>query len=157
MKMKIGILAILGMVLFSVNSQAQNARRNSCVKGISNLTEAQISSIIALEDNQNKQMDAFRAERQKTTDLKEKQNIRTKMLEARTENQKQVAGLLNPEQKKEYAAWLDARKSNGNNDGVQTGKSGKKGSGMGAGKGQGQGKGQGSKMGSGKGSCMNAK
>lgn len=149
MKTTIGILAMILVVAFGFQTNAQNQRRNSCINGISNLTGEQKASINELETTFQKQMADYRTERQSTIDLEAKKAVREKMLAARDEHRKQVNGLLDADQQKEYAAWQSSRKAKGNN-GNAVGQSGKKGKGKGNGKAQGQGRNQ-----KGKGTCIN--
>jgi len=143
MKTTIGILAVVLFVAFGFQSNAQNPKRNSCINGISNLTEVQKASITALETSFQKQMTDYRSERQSTTDLEIKTAIREKMTTARADHRQQVSDLLTTDQQKEYAVWQSARNAQGNN-GNAIGRSGKKGTGKGKGNGQGlQGKGRG--------------
>ncbi len=155
MKTTVGILAMAFLMAFGLQVNAQKVKRNSCVNGISNLTETQKTSITELEATFQKEMADYRDERQATNDLEVKKEIREKMLNARAQHQKEVSGVLNPEQQKEYAAWIDARKTRGNKaDGTmgKSGKQGKKGQGNVDSKGQGKGK-NGARTG--KGTCLN--
>ena len=99
---------------FGLQVNAQKVKRNSCVNGISNLSETQKTSITELETTFQKEMADYRDERQAANDLEVKKEIREKMLNARAQHQKEVNGVLNPEQQKEYVAWIDARKARGN-------------------------------------------
>ncbi|WP_163712263.1 hypothetical protein [Mangrovibacterium lignilyticum] len=147
MKTTIGILTVILVVAFGVQTNAQKQQRNSCINGISNLTEDQKTSIGELETTFQKQMADYRTERQATTDLDAKASIRAKMLATRTSHREQVNTLLNADQQKEYAAWQDARQQRGNK-GNAVGPQGK----QGKGKGKGQCNGQ-SRSGKGRGTC----
>jgi len=137
MKTTIGILAMVLLVTLGLNTNAQNPKKNSCINGISNLTDEQKASITELETSFQKQMAEYRTERQSTTDVEAKQAIREKMLNTRDAHRKDINGLLNADQQKEYAAWQSARQARGNN-GNAVGQSGKKGKGQGKGSGQGR-------------------
>lgn len=152
MKTTVGILVVVFFAALGMQVNAQNAKRNSCVNGISNLTEQQKTSISELETTFQKQMADYRAERQATTELEMKKDIREKMLTTRAEHQKQVNGLLNADQQQEYSAWLDARKARGNNMEGNMGKTGKQGKKGNIGE---SGKGKGNGQGKGRGACLN--
>jgi hypothetical protein len=140
MKTTVRILAIIFLLFLGVQLDAQNLKRNSCINGISNLTEEQKASISELETSYQKQMADYRAERRATNDWEVKKDIREEMLNVRAEHHKQINGLLNADQQKEFAAWIDARKTRRNNiDGNwgETGKQGKRGLGNGNGRSRG--------------------
>lgn len=147
MKTTIGILVMVLLVTLGLNTNAQSPKKNSCINGISNLTDEQKASITELETSFQKQMAEYRTERQSTTDVEAKQTIREKMLNTRDAHRKDINGLLNADQQKEYAAWQSARQARGNN-GSAVGQSGKKGKGQGKGNGNGQGR-----SGNGSGTC----
>ncbi len=153
MKTTVGILTVIFLMAFGLQVNAQKVKRNSCVNGISNLSETQKTSITELETTFQKEMADYRDERQAANDLEVKKEIREKMLNARAQHQKEVNGVLNPEQQKEYVAWIDARKARGNKaDGTMgnSGMHGKKGQGNVDSKGKGRNGG-----GAGKGTCLN--
>lgn len=105
------ILALVFVMAIAGQLEAQQGKRGSCTNAISNLTSEQKTSMNELNVTYQKQMDDYRAERQATTDLADKNTIRGKMLSAQAEHQKSVNALLTPEQQTEYAAWQQARQS----------------------------------------------
>ncbi|PTN05601.1 hypothetical protein [Mangrovibacterium marinum] len=153
MKTSIGILAMTFLLTWGLQLNAQQTRRGSCVNGISNLTEEQKTAISALETSYQSQMADYRTDRQGTMDLEQKKEIREKMITARDQHRKQVNELLNSDQQKEYAGWIDARKERWDNSSANVGHRGQKAKkGKAAKRGKGQGK---NRSGAGKGACLN--
>ncbi|WP_372776578.1 hypothetical protein [Mangrovibacterium sp.] len=138
MKTTIGIFAVILMVASNFQAEAQKVKRNSCVSGISNLTEEQKSSITELESSYQTQMADFRTQRQATTDATTKANIREKMLVARNAHQNAVKALLNEDQQKEFTSWQEINQKNRSNKANSKGKRNGKGNGAGNTNGQGQ-------------------
>ncbi len=127
MKAKIGVLAVFIVFATALQGNAQNQKRNSCVNGISNLSEQQKATLADLETTYQAQMADYRAERQSSTNVETKAAIREQMLQARTAHRAEVNNLLTADQQREYAAWQAGRQSKGNKQAVgQGGKKGKR-------------------------------
>lgn len=88
-----------------------NGQKNSCLEQISNLSEAQKTSIEKLNGQHQSEMAELRQERRSTADIDEKESIREEMLEKVENHRDAVKNLLTDDQQKEYAT-LHARNRN---------------------------------------------
>lgn len=85
------------------NRSTQITNEKSCVDQIQGLSNDQVTNITALEKTHEATMAELRTERRATADVKQKEEIRAKMINQRDEHRSEVNSLLTPEQQKVYA------------------------------------------------------
>ena len=74
----------------------------TCINQIADLTDKQITQIMALEKKHQSEMDQFRTQRRSTIDLTEKNNFRAEMDKKVEAHQNEVKSLLSEEQQNQY-------------------------------------------------------
>ena len=132
-------------------AQLENDQR--CINQLTGLTDEQKEKIAALEEAHQLKMEEFRNERRATTDLKQKEDIRAKMINQRDNHRKEVSSLLTPDQQKELAQFhqtparkyqqVNGNKGNGKGNGcnARSGRGGNGNNGRGHGNGNNSGNG----------------
>lgn len=99
-------LALGTTTLFAQGYRFQSNRylsqENACLSQISDLTEEQKNKILELENTHQEDMAELRAGRRSTTNIEEKDEIRSRMLNQVDAHQKEVKDMLTKSQQKEY-------------------------------------------------------
>ena len=137
MKIKVMILSVLFVFALSEVgiSQPKSSGLLPCINGISNLADDQKNQITDLEEDHQKEMNTYRAERRSTTDQNVKDQVYDKMQQAKSNHQSRVLQILNEDQKKEYLAiQKSGRGQFRNNSGTRCGVPNGKGLGQGRGR-----------------------